>query len=230
MKTQSKIEVTQIGIVASMFILAALVWNAAPERIPVHWTFNGDIDRYGSRFEGLLGLPLVTLVIYLLLRFLPRIDPGRSNYRTFFSAYAIVRTAVLVFFAGTYALVLLSIRGGGVNIGTAVPILVGALLIVIGGVIGKVRPNWFVGIRTPWTLSSKTAWVRTHRIGGWLFILLGVSVVIASPAFGPDALRLIIPIGVVGIIVWSFVYSYLVWRSDANKVAPAGTAPDELDE
>jgi uncharacterized membrane protein len=230
MKMHSKIEVVQIGIVAAMFTLAALAWSSAPERIPVHWTFSGDIDRYGSRFEGLFGLPLVTLAMYLVLRFLPRIDPGRSNYRTFATTYAIVGTAVLVVLAATHGLVLLSIRGRAVNVGTAVPMLMGALLIVIGGVIGKVRPNWFVGIRTPWTLSSKTAWVRTHRIGGWLFILLGVLVIVASSVFGPGALRLIIPVGVVGIIAWSFVYSYLLWRSDVNKVAPAGTAPDELDE
>ena len=230
MKTHWKIEATQIGIVAAMFALAALAWNSAPDRIPVHWTFNGAIDRYGSRFEGLLGFPLITLAVYLVLRFLPKIDPGRSNYQTFASSYAIVRMAVLVFLAATYLLVLLSIREPGVNVGTVVPMLIGALLIVVGGVSGKVRPNWFVGIRTPWTLSSKAAWVRTHRIGGWLFILLGVLVIIASPAFGPGALSLIIPIGVVGIVLWSFVYSYLVWRSDVNTVAPAGTAPEELDE
>ena len=69
--------------------------------------------------------------------------------------------------------------------------------------------------------------MRTHRIGGWLFILLGVLLIIGNPAFGPGALRLIIPIGVVGIILSSFVYSYLVWRSDVNAVAPAGIEPDE---
>jgi uncharacterized membrane protein len=110
---------------------------------------------------------------------------------------------------------------------SAVPVLIGGLFIAIGATMGKLRPNWFLGLRTPWTLSSKTAWVRTHRIGGWLFILLGMSTVLAMPfTEGPFAARLLV-FGAAGIAVWSMVYSYILWRSDPDKVPPAGTTPAE---
>jgi uncharacterized membrane protein len=106
----------------------------------------------------------------------------------------------------------------------AVPALVGALFLGVGSVLGKVRPNWFVGIRTPWTMSSKRAWVRTHRLGGFLFIALGALFIVTGFAkirwFAYLAMG-----GVFAVVAVLFVYSYWVWRTDPEKLAPVGTQP-----
>ncbi len=107
---------------------------------------------------------------------------------------------------------------------TVVPVLVGGLFVVLGSVMGKIRPNWFVGIRTPWTLSSKLSWTKTHRLGGRLFVLMGITL-LASEFVG-SAWGLLFALAVVaGCLLWMVLFSYLVWRADPEKVPPFGTLP-----
>jgi uncharacterized membrane protein len=210
-----------------MFVLAIGTWTTAPEQIPVHWNAAGEVDRYGGKFEGLLAMPLIATGMYLLLRFVPRIDPGRANYALFANTYVLIRVGVLIVIALLYGVLHLSIRGREVNMNTVVPMLIGGLFILIGASMGKIRPNWFIGIRTPWTLSSKTAWVRTHRLGGWLFILLGLVLMVLMPLAEPRLAFPVVAVAAAAIALWSMVYSYIVWRSDPDKVPPAGTTPAE---
>jgi len=224
MKTNWRVELPLILLVAAMFAGALVVWPAAPEQIPVHWNAQGDVDRYGGKVEGLLLLPLMTLAIYLLTRYLPRIDPGRANYARFGGAYAAIRIGVLLLMAGVYAVVLAWVLKRPVDVSRLLPLAVGALFVLIGSVLGKVRPNWFVGIRTPWTMSSKISWVRTHRLGGWLFMALGV-LFAASGAFKLGSFGFVVIAAVIAVVVILFGYSYVVWKADPEKQSPAGTQP-----
>jgi uncharacterized membrane protein len=211
-------------ILGGMFLLATLSWSGAPAQIPVHWNMAGEIDRYGGKLEGLLAIPFMAMGIYILMLLIPRFDPGRTNYPRFLGAYTTIRYAILVFLALIYGVIHMSIRGHQIAVGTVVPALVGGLLIVMGNVMGKIRPNWFVGVRTPWTLSSKTAWVKTHRLAGWLFILTGLmllGVSIFQPHWGEE----LIVGSVIAIVLTTGIYSYLIWRHDPEKVPPAGTSP-----
>ncbi len=211
-------------LLAAMLALAAWSWPSAPDRIPVHWGLSGQVDRYGGKFEGLLAIPLLSVGLYALFLFLPRLDPGRANYASFAHAYATLRLGVLVAMAAIYGLVHLWIRGRHADISVWVPLIVGALFMVVGNLLGKVRPNWFVGVRTPWTLSSKVAWARTNRAGGWLFILLG-ALLMASPLVQrPWLIFVILGLGAIGVIALA-VYSYVLWRGDPDKTPPAGTLP-----
>ncbi len=224
MKTSWRTELPQWLLIAGMFVLAALTWSWAPNRIPVHWGLNGQIDRYGGKVEGLLLMPALALGLYLLLLLAPRVDPGRANYRTFAGTYAALRIIVLAVLALFYGAAHLWIRNQALDITRLVSVLLGVLLVLLGSLMGKIRPNWFAGIRTPWTLSSKAAWVRTHRVGGWLFTLLGLAVAAAAlvqVAWVTTAVAALL----VGSIVFLTVYSYLVWRADPDKVPPAGTLP-----
>jgi immunity protein, SdpI family len=211
-------------LLAGMFALAAITWPGAPEKIPVHWNLQQQVDRYGGRVEGLLAIPLVALGLYGLMLLVPRIDPGRANYPGFRGAFTTLRLALVVFMAALYAVIHLWIRGLEVRMNTVMPLLMGALFMVVGNLLGKLRPNWFVGIRTPWTLSSKDAWVRAHRVGGWVFIGGGLLFMVAGVVRAPWALwgaSGSFAAGLIGVIV----YSYVVWRADPDKVPPAGTTP-----
>ncbi len=211
-------------LIAAMFVLAAATWGSAPDRIPMHWSIGGQVDRWGGKFEGLLGIPLLTVAIYVLMLVLPHLDPGRTNYDAFAGPYVTLRLGILVLLAALYVLIILWVRDVRASIEVWVPLLVGALFMVVGNVLGKVRPNWFVGIRTPWTLSSKLAWDRTHRAGGWLFILMGVLMMLCAALRAEWALWTMIVVGVVGLL-GLVVYSYLLWRRDPDKTPPAGTQP-----
>ncbi len=158
-------------LLGGMFALATAAWSWVPDRIPVHWGMALRPDRYGGRFEGLLGIPLLALGLYFAFLFLPRIDPGRANYPRFAGAYHTFRIGLLAFMTGLYGFIHMWLRGVEVSPVKAVPLLMGAFFVVLGNILGKLRPNWFIGIRTPWTLSSKLAWTtRTAPEGGcsWL--------------------------------------------------------------
>ncbi len=216
MRTNLRIEVVQWVLIGAMFVLAVVVWSSAPDRIPVHWGPTGEPDRYGGKVEGLLLLPLLTLGIYLLMLLLPKMDPRRDNYSSFEGAYGVIRLSTVVFLALLYGLVLLWIEGVEPDFAVVVPVLVGGLFVVIGNLLGKIRPNWFVGVKTPWTLSSRRSWVKTHRMAGWTFVLLGLASIglgLTGAAWAIAA----VPAVVLPCIAWLFVYSYLVWRSDPEK-------------
>jgi uncharacterized membrane protein len=224
MKFQWKVEVPQWIVLAAMFAAGAIAWPNAPERIPAHWNISGQVDRYGGKFEGLLLMPLIALGIYVLMLVLPRIDPGRANYARFAGAYTVIRMTVLGIFALFYTGLHVWLWTGHLNIAQLAPIVMGLLAIVLGTVLGKIRPNWFVGIRTPWTLSSKMSWGRTHRAGGWVFVSVGLATIV-SAFIGPRVAFWVLIGGLVGGTVALIVYSYLVWRQDPDKLPPAGTLP-----
>jgi uncharacterized membrane protein len=224
--TQRTADGVSAVLVLGMLLYAAAAWSEAPASFPVHWNLHGEVDRMGGRAEGLLVMPLVAALVALALRFLPRIDPGRANYANFASAYAWVRVLVLALLAGVYVLMQMAAHGRTASVAPAVAFLTGGLFFGLGNLLGKVRPNWFVGIRTPWTLSSAESWNRTHRAGGWVFVVTGLLTMAGAIVF--DAGKVLA--GLIAVILLSVlglaIYSYLVWRGDPDKVPPAGRVAD----
>lgn len=219
-------ELPLLLVLLAMFGVAAWAWERVPAPMPVHYDLSGEVDRYGSRFEGLLLVPLVTVGTYLLFLFLPRLDPGRANYPRFATAFRVIRLAIILFLAALYGCMVADALGHGVPIVHGMTLLVGALFVVLGFTMGKLRPNWFVGVRTPWTLSSKRSWTRTHRLAGWLFVLSGAGTLVVFPFTAKAALIYLIASGVI-LALTVVAYSYLVWRHDPERLSPAGTSPAE---
>jgi uncharacterized membrane protein len=209
-----KSELPPLVLVLGMFVLSLVAWPHAPAQMPVHWNAHGVVDRYGTRFEGLFGLPLVALGICALFALLPLIDPFRANYPRFRGTWLFIRFVVVAFLAMLHAAAVLSL-----DVATAGWIGTGLLFILLGGVLGKLRPNWFAGIRTPWTLASRRAWTQTHRIGGWLLIGIGAAV-LAAGAITPAATFGVLIVGTIALVTWSMAYSFLVWRDDPDRMQP----------
>jgi uncharacterized membrane protein len=206
-----------------MFVLGAVTWPVVPDSIPVHWNASGQADRFGGKIEGLFLLPALTAAIVIVLRVLPRLDPRRARYPEFAGTYALIRLAIPVVMAGIYLVIILSIRGVPVRVGPAVTTLAGLLLAVIGGFLDRVKPNWFVGIRTPWTLSSERSWNKTHRVGHWAFMAMGAAIVVAGLLQSAWAFVLagaLCALTVVGLAA----YSYVVWRDDPARLSHPGRA------
>jgi uncharacterized membrane protein len=204
------------AIVAGMFIAGLIAWPYAPESVPVHWSLGGEVNRYGSKWEGLLLLPVITLLVLIGLKLLPRIDPRRANYADFARTYSMVTLLVVAFLGVVYAIVLAVMFGAPLNLSRVVLPLLGVLLICLGAALQDVRPNWFVGIRTPWTLNSERSWTATHRIGRWVLIGMGVALVVAGLLETAWAVSLAIVLCIVG-VVGLVAYSFAVWRDDPNR-------------
>jgi len=223
MRIQWRLEIISCLILATMFAASARVWPIAPDRVPVHWNPAGEVDRFGGKVEGLLAVPLIALAMYVLFLVLPRFDPGRANYERFGGAYAVIRTAILVVLAVVHAVVIAAALSWPVDVARVMAVTFGGLFAVLGAVLHRVEPNWFVGIRTPWTLSSRRSWDRTHRVGSRVFLAIGLATAalgIVAPVWAYYVL--IGGLGVGGVA--TVAYSYVVWRDDPDKVLPGGMA------
>lgn len=208
------------GFVVAVLAAAFSVWAypRLPDVVTTHWNLKGEPDGYSSRLLAAGLLPLFLAVLPLIFRVLPKIDPKGENYSKFGEAYWLIANSVLLFLAGVHVVVLLNAMGTPVDINLVIGLGVGLLLMVMGNYLGKVQPNWFMGVRTPWTLASETVWRKTNRTAGWLFVLAGLLIAVASfvPSI-PTVTVMGISIALAALI--PVVQSYVLWkreRSDAQ--------------
>ena len=194
------------------FGATAALWQQIPEQVPTHWNVRGEPDEYGSRARGALLMPLVAVAVYVLMLFLPRIDPRRANYERFAGTYQ----WLLVLIVGAMVLLHLAMLGAFIGLPIAIdrafPAVIGLLILGIGNLLPRARSNWWIGIRTPWTLSDERVWARTHRVAGYAFMAAGVALLLtaAIPAVFPLWLAIALAVSAG---LGPAVYSYFLWRS-----------------
>ncbi|MBN1247254.1 MAG: SdpI family protein [Anaerolineae bacterium] len=207
------------AVVLVMVAVSGYAWTQIPAGTAVctHWNAAGVCDGWGSRFTGLFLMPIVVAAVVGLFAIIPRIDPRAAHIAASRTAYTVVWLAMLGFFLAFHVTLMLDVLGRPVPIAMLLPVLTGALFVAIGSVMGRVRSNYFFGIRTPWTLASEQSWVKTHRLGGWLFIAEGV-LIAAGALLRPGTLWVTLLLGsVVVMLVVVTVYSYVVWRGDPER-------------
>ena len=176
MKRKSMMLLCALLALAPMLLLAA-VWGELPERVVTTWGFDGAVTGTGPK-STLLGLALMGPGLGLLLALLPKIDPKRESYRKFQGHYDGFCVVFQLFMAGVNtAAIWENLSPGSLSIGRVVTVLVGLLFAFLGNILPTVRHNYFVGVRTPWTLADPRVWDRTNRLGGRLFFLTGVATV-----------------------------------------------------
>lgn len=202
-------------LVALAFVASGLAWSRLPERVPMHWNLAGEVDRYGSRLSGAVMIPLMMLFVWGMMRVLPKIDPRRANYARMEATYELVITMVLASTLALHVVMLGAALGYPIAIDTVVPLVVGALFMVLGNVLPRAKPNWWFGVRTPWTLSNDRVWVRTHRVAGYTMLLAGLALVVL--AFVPgEVVKLALLVGAGLAAVVPVVYSYIAWRQETT--------------
>jgi uncharacterized membrane protein len=187
-----------------------------PEEVPIHWNFSGEVDGYASKLFAVLFGPIFLTWIYGILFGVSKIDPRKENYEKFAGAYRIFVNASLTFFVVIHIAVIFSGLGYDVNMDWIANIGLGLLFIILGNYMPKVKANYFMGIRTPWTLANETVWARTHRFGGKVFFIGGIIMIVS--AFAPSSIRAVLLIAsIVCIVLVPTVYSYVVFKKVADK-------------
>lgn len=164
-----------IGLLVTIWLYPLL-----PDPMPTHWNAQGQVDGYSSRQVGAILLPGLSVLIYILLLVLPRIDPRHESMQRNQELYYILRMGLVFFMVAIHIVVLVAVafkRDSLVSLVT--PIGVGLLFMLIGNYMPRMQPNWFMGIRTPWTLSNERVWRETHRVGGRMFMLGGLAMLLA---------------------------------------------------
>jgi uncharacterized membrane protein len=202
-------------LAAAAFAFSAVVFNRLPPTMPTHWNAHGDVNGWSSRAVAAWLSPVLMIVMALVLHNLPKIDPRRANYEKFRGSYDLVVNAVITMLGILHVAMLGSALGWPISMARIAPVLVGGLFIVLGNVMPRARPNWWFGIRTPWTLSNDRVWERTHRVGGYLFV--GAGVLLALTSILPSIAMLPIVIGCcVAVSVITVVYSYVAWKQETK--------------
>lgn len=204
-----------LAIVVLTFVLSLYFYPSLPDRVPSHWNAKGQIDGYSGKFFGGFGIPLINLGLYFLFIILPYLDPKKANYAKFPSAYKAIRYTVHIFFACLQGVILMVSLGHPVNVGMFAYLGASLLFVMIGNVMGKFKHNYFVGIKTPWTLSNEEVWVKTHRMAGPLWVVGGIlSAIFAIIGDGIMIIPFIIIVSVIAIV--PIIYSYIIF-SKLNK-------------
>jgi uncharacterized membrane protein len=207
-------------VVGALLAVSAWAWFQLPAdaQVPIHWGPDGQVDGYAGKTIGLFLLPLVTLGVAALMWVIPVIEPRRANIEKSGKAYAAIWIGVVLMLAAVDLVAVATAMGADLDMTLIVFVATGALFIVIGNYLPKVRSNYLMGIRTPWTLTSDLSWTKTHRVGGRLFVLEGIVFILVGlvrPA--PEALVVVLIGGIVVMLVFVFAYSYRVWEMDPAK-------------
>jgi len=208
----------RFGIVAVLILTLAITvvaYPTLPDQVPSHWNAAGEVDGYLPKLWGAAIVPLIMIPLTALLFLIPRIDPLRENYRKFKPYYEGFILVFALFFAIIQVQILLWGIGIEISPNIVIPPLFGALFIYIGFLLDHAEPNWFVGIRTPWTMSSENVWKKTHALGGRLFKIAGI-VSIGGVFFGSNALWFCL-VPVLLVAGYTVVYSYSQFQRERRS-------------
>lgn len=206
-----------LGLSLLSFLGLLLIYPRLPETIPVHFNFHGTADDYGPK-STIFPLGLLPLGMCLLFWVLPKIDPKYQNYAKHESTYSLITIAITVFMIVINWSIVGKALGADLPVNFIVPGLLGILFIILGNFLPRFRPNYFIGIRTPWTLDNEYVWKKTHKFGGIMFCIMGLILLLMpllpfSNEFGTVFAVTLILAASLSISL----YSYLVYRKSGGK-------------
>lgn len=205
-----KSELIILVIVLLSFAIAVHFYPQMPEKMASHWNAKGQVDGYMSRFWGLFLMPVISLGLLVLFTLIPMIDPLKENiekFRTYFDGFIVL---LILFLFYIYLLTIFWNIGMRFNMTRLLAPALGALYYSIGILTENAKRNWFIGIRTPWTLSDDRVWDKTHKIGGRLFKIAGIIALLGF--FFPSIAIYFMVVPVILVAVYTFVYSYFEYR------------------
>ena len=207
--------IVSIIVILISFILGACLYSQMPDQFVSHWNINGQPNGHMPKFWGLFLMPIISLVMLILFLLLPKIDPLKENISQFRRYYDTFILLIILFMFYLNLLVIKWNRGGRFNF---IQFLIPAFVILFyyaGILINHAKRNWFIGIRTPWTISSDTVWDKTHRLGGKLFKAVAIISLIGLIFPGIAFWLIIVPIMLVTVYV--IVYSYFEHKKELDK-------------
>ena len=205
-------------LLVASFGVGIYYYNLLPEPMASHWDVEGNVDGYMEKPLAVFLIPVLLVVFVGLFYVIPHIDPLKANIRKFDKYYQGFIVLFVFFLAYTQVLEVAWNLGYGFQMGKMIAPAIGIIFIYLGILMGKCKQNWFIGVKTPWTLSSQHVWDRTHNIAKDIFLALGliwIAVGILAPGYTLYVLGLLILA-----VIWLFIDSYLEYQRELKGGTP----------
>jgi len=195
------------------FVLLAWVWSSLPETIPIHWNISGEANGFGSKSNLIMVPILLPLLTYLLMTFLPSLDP-KKKVQTNSTKFQNLRLLLIGLMSILSCFIIFTAQGAldSQLTQSSIFMILGILLIVLGNYLPTVQQNYFIGIRTPWSLENEENWTKTNQLGGKLFFACGLLVILFSLLLKGSMLITLTSVVVIGAALVSIIYSFQLYK------------------
>jgi uncharacterized membrane protein len=194
------------------FIAIPFLWSHLPEQVPIHWNLQGEVDDYGSKTFGLFFIPLLNIGLYLLFLYLPNIDP-KKRITVDQKPMPVLRTFFVVFLLAIHTWMIAAGMGYEATSTKWIYLGVAAFLAVIGNYLRTIQPNYFIGIRVPWTLEDEDNWRKTHRMASYIWVAGGLLLIVLFPFFNTETYSIIFTATVITMALIPMAYSFYFYKA-----------------
>ncbi len=202
------------------FVVLAVVWDRLPAELAMHWNASGEIDRYDEKGFSAFLLPLIGLAMYMLVLAVPWLDPKRKTDHDQ-KAIRAFRFILPLLMTVLFCVLCLYWLGFSFNMENAVFLLVSGLFLVMGNFLGAIKPNYFIGIRTPWTLESPEIWRKTHRLAGKVWVFGALAMILLWFIVPESAYQAVFLAGTLTLVLVPVAYSFSLYLTEKKEASAA---------
>ena len=215
MKFSLKKELPILSIIAIPFLYLAYLWNSLPEKVPIHWNIKGEIDGWGTKDQLILIVLALPVLIYGIFLLVPLIDPKKMLDKMGNKFYQL-KFLMVLFMSVLAVFILYNVQHQSLSNMKMLYVLIGFLFVALGNYFQTLKPNYFIGIKTPWTLENETVWKETHKLGGKLWFFGGILMILAVLLL-PIETSFVVFIAATSIFaIVPIVYSYTKYKALEN--------------
>ncbi len=211
----NKVGLFVLGLITLAFGIGATLYSRLPDQMASHWNAQGIADGTMSKPFAIFLMPLIMVFLFIFLYFLPKFDPMKGNIKKFYKQYSGFIVVMTLFMFVLYLQTLLWNLGTRINPILLMSVAFAFLIYYLGILIGSTEQNWTIGIRTPWTLSNKIVWDKTHKLGAKLYRIIAFVTLLGLIFPNIAFLFLIVPLMTVSLFL--VLYSYLEFKKEINN-------------
>lgn len=196
------------------FAIIPYVWDMLPEQIPTHWNIQGEPDDYSSKSMGLFFVPILNIGIYLLLLYIPFIDP-KKRVKTDQKPIPVVRFITVLLLLGIWIWAILQALGTEFDIKVVLYLGLNLFFLIMGNYLKTIQPNYFIGIRIPWTLEDAENWKKTHNLASYIWVAGAILLFMLFPFFAIDLYTYIFLSMIVIMTLIPVGYSFYIFKAQS---------------
>ena len=206
-----KKEIPLLIVVLIPFVYLAYIWSSLPDTVPLHWNYKGEIDDWGNKFSLIFITFLLSGLTYILFTVIPFIDP-KKRIQTMGNKYHNLKFLMVLFMSALAVFIIYSAKEQSITNPSFIYLAIGLLFMLLGNYMKIIKANYFIGIRTPWTLEYESIWKSTHKLASKIWFVGGLAIVISSLTTNKDFNGIFFISVITLLAIIPVVYSYMEYR------------------